>query len=91
MECASGHKATVLRTDHASWTCGTVVRVSTRVFITTSRFSPGALEYLRTVSARVITIDGARLVEQMIETGVGVRTRKVFERYRVNEDFLLED
>ncbi len=43
------------------------------------------------MSARVITIDGARLVEQMIETGVGVRTRKVFERYRVNEDFLLED
>jgi restriction endonuclease Mrr len=33
------------------------------------------------VNARVITIDGARLVELMIETGVGVRTHKVFERY----------
>jgi len=59
----------------------------TRVFTTTSRFSRGALEYLRTVNSRVIIIDGARLVEQMIETGVGVRTRKVFERYRVYEDF----
>ncbi len=43
------------------------------------------------MNARVITIDGARLVELMIETSVGVRTRKVFELHRVDENFFLED
>lgn len=72
---------------------GTLAGVSAHkgVFVTTSRFSPRALEYLRTVNARVITIDGQRLVELMIETGVGVRTRKIFKLHRVDEDFFLED
>jgi len=63
----------------------------TRVFITTSRFSLGALDYIRAVNARGIIIDGARLVKQMIETSVGLRKRKVFELQRVDEDFLRED
>jgi len=72
---------------------GTLAGVSAHkgVFVTTSRFSPNALEYLKTVNARVITIDGAKLVELMIEGGVGVRVRKVFELHRVDEDFFLED
>lgn len=72
---------------------GTLAGVSAHkgVFVTTSRFSPGALEYLKTVNARVITIDGMKLVDLMIESGVGVRTRKVFQLHRVDEDFFLED
>lgn len=72
---------------------GTLAGVSAHkgVFVTTSRFSPNALEYLKTVNARVITIDGRQLVDLMIESGVGVRTRKVFELHRVDEDFFLED
>jgi restriction system protein len=72
---------------------GTLAGVSAHkgVFVTTSRFSPGALDYLKTVNARVITIDGLRLVDLMIESGVGVRTRKVFELHRVDEDFFLEE
>ncbi len=72
---------------------GTLAGVSAHkgVFVTTSRFSPNALEYLKTVNARVITIDGHRLVDLMIEGGVGVRVRKVFELHRIDEDFFLED
>lgn len=72
---------------------GTLAGVSAHkgVFVTTSRFSPGALEYLKTVNARVITIDGMKLVDLMIESGVGVRTRKVFQLHRIDEDFFLED
>jgi restriction system protein len=72
---------------------GTLAGVSAHkgVFVTTSRFSPNALEYLKTVQARVITIDGQRLVELMIEGGVGVRVRQVFELHRIDEDFFLED
>lgn len=72
---------------------GTLAGVSAHkgVFVTTSRFSPGALEYLKTVNARVITIDGRKLVDLMVESGVGVRTRQVFELHRIDEDFFLEE
>lgn len=72
---------------------GTLAGVSAHkgVFVTTSRFSPGAVEYLKTVNARVIMIDGRRLVDLMIEGGVGVRVRKIFELHRIDEDFFLED
>lgn len=72
---------------------GTLAGVSAHkgVFVTTSRFSPNALEYLKTVNARVITIDGHRLVDLMIEGGVGVRVRKMFELHRIDEDFFLEE
>ncbi len=72
---------------------GTLAGVSAHkgVFVTTSRFSPNALEYLKTVNARVITIDGHSLVDLMIEGGVGVRVRKVFELHRIDEDFFLEE
>lgn len=72
---------------------GTLAGVSVHkgVFVTTSRFSPNALEYLKTVNARVITIDGLRLVDLMTESGVGVRVRKVFELHRIDEDFFIDD
>ena len=72
---------------------GTLAGVSAHkgVFVTTSRFSPNALEYLKTVNARVITIDGLKLVDLMIESGVGVRVRKVFELHRIDEDFFIDD
>jgi len=34
---------------------------------------------------------GGRLVDLMIEGGVGVRVRKVLELHRIDEDFFLED
>lgn len=72
---------------------GTLAGVSAHkgVFVTTSRFSPGALEYLKTVNARVITIDGRKLVDLMVESGVGVKIRQVFELHRIDEDFFLEE
>ena len=72
---------------------GTLAGVSAHkgVFVTTSRFSPGALEYLKTVNARVITIDGEHLVDLMVENGVGVRTKRVLELHRIDEDFFLDE
>ena len=48
------------------------------VFITTSSFSAGAREYARTISTRVVLIDGQRLSELMIKYGIGVQQRQVF-------------
>ncbi len=57
------------------------------VFITTSRFSPGAIEWVRTVPARMILIDGRRLAELMIEYGVGVQVQRTYRVVEIDEDF----
>lgn len=71
---------------------GTLSGVSAHkgVFVTTSYFSSGALEYLKTIPQRVITIDGNHLVELMLENGVGVKTRKSYQVRRIDEDFFLD-
>ena len=57
------------------------------VFVTTSSFSSQAIEYLKTVQQRVVTIDGNRLVELMIQHGVGVRAEQTYTMNRIDEDF----
>ncbi len=57
------------------------------VFITTSRFSPGAVEWVRTVPARIILIDGRRLTQLMIEYGVGVQVERTYRVVEIDEDF----
>lgn len=57
------------------------------VFITTSRFSPGAVEWVETVPARIILIDGRRLAELMIEYGVGVQVERTYRVVEIDEDF----
>ncbi len=57
------------------------------VFITTSRFSSGALEYAKSIGTRVVLIDGQRLTELMIKYGVGVQQRRVFTVVEVDEDY----
>lgn len=58
------------------------------VFITTSTFSSGAIEYAdRSTAARLILIDGTRLTDLMIRFGVGVQTRDTFHVVEIDEDF----
>ena len=57
------------------------------VFITTSRFSAGAIEWVKTVPARIILIDGQRLTELMIEYGVGVQVERTYRVVEIDEDF----
>lgn len=61
------------------------------VFVTTSTFSSPAVDFARGLQQRVILIDGARLTELMVEFGVGVRTSRVVEVKRLDEDFFSED
>lgn len=61
------------------------------IFVTTSSFSSGALEYLKTIPQRVVTIDGKKLVLLMIEHNVGVKELKNYIVHRVDEDFFTED
>jgi len=60
------------------------------VFITTSTFSQGAVEYgERNTSSRLILIDGNRLTDLMIRYGVGVQIKDTFHVVEVDEDFFV--
>lgn len=61
------------------------------VFVTTSTFSSQAVEFASRIPQRVILIDGKRLTELMIEHGVGVRSSRVLEFKRLDEDFFSEE
>ncbi len=57
------------------------------VFITTSRFSEGAVQYAQSVPQRIILIDGGRLTDLMIRYGVGVQVRETYHVVEIDEDF----
>lgn len=58
------------------------------VFITTSTFSSGAIEYAeRNTTTRLILIDGSRLTDLMIRFGVGVQVKDTVRVVKVDEDF----
>ena len=61
------------------------------VFVTTSTFSTPAVEFASRIPQRVILIDGRRLTELMVEHSVGVRSSRVLEFKRLDEDFFSED
>jgi restriction system protein len=61
--------------------------VTQGIFITTSRFSPGAVDYARNIGTRVVLIDGARLAELMISYGIGVQQRETYRVVDIDEDY----
>lgn len=61
------------------------------VFVTTSKFTSGAMEFAGRLPQRVVLIDGDMLAELMIEHGVGVRISRTVEIKRIDEDFFLEE
>lgn len=60
------------------------------VFITTSRFTPGARSEAERINARIELIDGTRLAELLIKHRVGVQSVQTVELYRLDEDFFDE-
>lgn len=57
------------------------------VFITTSSFTPGAVQYATRVPQRIILIDGGRLTDLMIRYSVGVQVRETYHVVEIDEDF----
>jgi restriction system protein len=57
------------------------------VFITTSWFSPDAIEYVKEMPQRIILIDGRRLSSLMIEHNVGVAPAKTYTLKRMDQDY----
>ena len=66
-------------------------RAKKGVFITTSRFSEEALDYVGQIDPKVVLLDGADLVQLMIDHGVGVSSAETYEVKKVDTDFFIED
>lgn len=66
-------------------------RAKKGVFMTTGKFAQGAVEYASLIDTKVILIDGEKLAEYMIDFGVGVTTKEVYEVKRIDSDFFNED
>ncbi|WP_309400320.1 restriction endonuclease [Cerasicoccus maritimus] len=61
------------------------------VFITTSTFSSGAVEFANAVQQKIILIDGDRLADLMIEHNLGVAIETTYEVKRIDSDFFEQD
>ena len=60
------------------------------VFITTSKFTSGAIETADKSSKKIVLIDGNALANYMIEYNVGVSERKVYEVKKIDSDYFEE-
>ncbi len=65
-------------------------RASKGVFITTSRFTADATEYVERISRRIRLIDGPTLARLMYEHGIGVRGIRTLELRRVDTGYFEE-
>lgn len=59
------------------------------VFITTSYFSKGAVDYVRGLngSATIVLIDGSKLAEYIYDFGLGMQSEQVIEIKKLDADF----
>ena len=60
------------------------------VLITTSHFTATAHDYVGQIAAKIVLIDGPRLVDLMIEHNVGVETAKAYELKKIDHDYFDE-
>lgn len=57
------------------------------VFLTTSAFTPAAINYTSKVPSRVVLIDGPRLIDLMIKYRVGVQVQETYTAVELDADF----
>lgn len=62
-------------------------RAKKGVFITTSFFSKGAIEYVKSIDPKVILIDGETLADLMIEYNVGTTAIETYQIKKVDFDY----
>ncbi len=61
------------------------------VFITTSKFSSEAMEYIKMIEKKVILIDGEQLARLMIFNDLGVTLKDSYEIKSIDTDFFIDD
>lgn len=65
-------------------------RAKKGVFITTSRFTVDAIEYVSLIETKVVLIDGEKLASLMIDFDVGVSTQATYVIKKIDSDYFDE-
>jgi restriction system protein len=66
------------------------VRARKGVLITTSYFSPDALDYIHKIEKRIVLIDGQQLADLMIDHDIGVNVSVTYKVKRLDSDYFEE-
>ena len=61
------------------------------VFITTSRFSQEAKDYVAMIDTKIVLIDGLELAQLMIDNNVGVSTVSIYEIKKIDSDYFTDE
>ncbi|KUK86464.1 MAG: Mrr restriction system protein [candidate division TA06 bacterium 34_109] len=61
------------------------------IFITTSKFSNGAIEYAKNVENKIILIDGEQLTKYMVENNIGVSEIASYNIKKIDLDYFIEE
>jgi len=61
------------------------------VFITTSYFTTGAIDYVKNIPHKVILIDGEMLTDLMIENNIGVSSIINYDIKKIDSDYFIEE
>lgn len=64
-------------------------KVEKGIFITTARFSQGAIDYAK--AQHIILVDGQKLSELMIEYNLGVSTQKIYAIKKIDTDYFIDE
>lgn len=66
-------------------------RAKKGVFITTSRFSKEAQDFVSLIEKKIVLIDGKQLTELMIEHSLGVTVKQTYTIKAVDSDYFIEE
>lgn len=66
-------------------------RAKKGVFITTSRFSSDAKDFVSVIEKRIILIDGLELANLMVSHGLGVSVKQSYEIKQIDTDYFSEE
>jgi restriction system protein len=60
------------------------------IFISTSNYPKGAYDFVSSIEPKIVLIDGKELADLMIEHGVGVSTKVIYEVRKIDSDYFEE-
>ena len=60
------------------------------IFITTSDFSKGAVDYVTRIDSKIILVNGSRLAELMIEHNVGITSVAKYEVKKIDSNYFVQ-
>ena len=66
------------------------VKAKKGIFITTSSFSQGAIDYVNGIEKKIVLLNGEQLANLMIEYNVGVSTFKTYKLKQIDIDYFEE-